>query len=394
MIPYGKHYVDEEDVGAVAQVIRNGMLTQGPIIEEFEKAVSRYVGSKYAVAVSSGTAALHLANKVAGVKPGANIVTSPITFVSTANAARFCGGEVFFSDIELDTINMCPSALGEALNEHKNIRAVCPVHFAGHTCDMVKIKELADAHNAVIIEDGAHAFGAKYKSGNRVGCCENSLMTIFSFHPVKSIAAGEGGMITTNDYDVYRQLLRLRSHGINKLDDELSNVGQAMTNGILNPWYYEMQELGFHYRFTDIHASLGLSQLSKIEKFMDRRTILANQYDNIFSEFPEYFSLQHSDRTLSANHIYVVRFNLKRLKISRAELMNKLKSKGINSQVHYLPVPMHPFYQKSNDVMGRLKSATEYYENCLSIPLYYGLSDEQQNYVIKNLLYLIETKGN
>jgi len=233
MIPYGKHHIDEDDIQAIVDILRSSFLTQGPAVEAFEKAIAEYVGSKYAVAVSSGTSALHLSALAAGVGPGTSVVTSPITFVASANAARYCGGDVLFADIDPETINMSPDALREVLLKNSNVKAIIPVHFAGLPCDMIAIKSLADNAGAIVIEDAAHALGATYPNGKRVGCCENSLMTIFSFHPVKAIAAGEGGMITTNDEATYRKLIRLRSHGINKLDDNFELPLQAFEKGEL-----------------------------------------------------------------------------------------------------------------------------------------------------------------
>lgn len=282
MIPYGKHHVEEDDIQAVAAVLRGGVLTQGPAVEAFESAIAGYVGAKYAIAVSSGTAGLHLAAMVAGVGPGAALITSPITFVASANAGLYAGGRVVFADVDFGTVNMSPASLEKALADNSDVKAIVPVHFAGLPCDMLAIKSLADKAGAAVIEDAAHALGATYSNGSKVGCCENSLMTVFSFHPVKAIAAGEGGMITTNDETVYRRLLRLRSHGINKLNDPLLLSGQAYTDGVLNPWYYEVQELGFHYRITDIQCALGLSQLKKLDKFLERRRILVERYDAAF----------------------------------------------------------------------------------------------------------------
>ena len=257
MIPYGKHHIDEDDIQAVVNVLRGGDLTQGPMVGEFEKAVSEYVGSKYAVAVSSGTAALHLAALVAEVGPRTALVTSPITFVASANSALYVGARVLFADIDPQTINMSPESLRQVIKDNPDVRAIIPVHFAGLPCDMPAIKSVANQASAIIIEDAAHALGSKYPDGQQVGCCSHSHMTIFSFHPVKTIAAGEGGMITTNDKRIYQKLLRLRSHGINKLGDSLLLPEQAIEDGIRDPWYYEMQELGFNYRITDIKCALG-----------------------------------------------------------------------------------------------------------------------------------------
>ena len=392
MIPYGKHYIDENDIQAVVDVLRSDYLTQGPIVEKFERAVAEYVGVKYAVAVSSGTAALHLANLAADVGPGFSAVTSPITFVASANSILYAGGKVLFADIENDTVNMSPESLEDIFETNKNIKAVIPVHFAGLPCDMSKIKEISDKYGAVIIEDAAHALGAAYSSGKMVGSCENSLMTTFSFHPVKAIASGEGGMITTNDEMIYRKILRLRSHGINKLNDELLNKSQSHTKDIKNPWYYEMQELGFNFRITDIQASLAMSQLSKINNFMRRRSNLASRYDSFFINYSEYFSVQNFNRDLSANHIYVIRLNLSKLKLTRAELMIKLLDQGVGSQVHYLPIPMHPYYSKHGYTMKKFPNSKRYYDECLSIPLYFGLTDAEQQFVISALSKFIEKR--
>src|SRR3989338_1329994 len=284
MIPYGKHHIDEEDIQAVVDVLRSGILTQGPAIEAFEQAVAKYVNAKYAVALSSGTAALHLAALAAGVCPGKSLVTSPITFVASANAALYAGGRVVFADIDPETINMSPDSLRKELTNNPDVRAIVPVHFAGLPCDMPAIKAAADQAGAIVIEDAAHALGATYPDGRRVGSCAYSQMTIFSFHPVKAIAAGEGGMITTNDEAIYRKLLRLRSHGINKLEDPFQLPEQAETDGVRDPWYYEMQELGFHYRITDMQCGLALSQLKKLDRFIARRLALVKKYDEAFAD--------------------------------------------------------------------------------------------------------------
>lgn len=385
MIPYGKHHIDEDDIKSVIEVLRSGILTQGPTVEAFENAIAEYVGAKYAIAVSSGTAALHLANLVANVKPGNSIVTSPITFVASANAARYCGGDVHFADIEPDTINISPQSLKEVLAKNSNIRAVVPVHFAGLPCDMDLIKTLSDSAGAMVIEDAAHALGARYKNGKLVGCCENSLMTIFSFHPVKAIAAGEGGMITTNDENVYRRLLRLRSHGINKFDDPLLEKEQAITNGVINPWYYEMQELGLHYRITDIQCALALSQLRKIDTFVERRRELANQYDKLFSKINQCLPIQILGRSQSAHHLYVLRINFDALKLNRPQLMLHLRSQGIGTQVHYIPLARHPYYRALGFQPHNYPNAESYYKEALTIPLFYDLTNEQQNDIFNKL---------
>lgn len=382
MIPYGKHHIDEEDIQAVVNVLRSGILTQGPIIEQFEQEIARYVGSRYAVAVSSATAGLHLAAIAAGVGPGSTLITSPITFVASANAGLYAGGDVAFADIDPQTINMSPKSLNIALENNPNTKAVIPVHFAGLPCDMTAIKLLADNAGAVIIEDGAHALGASYSYGGKVGSCSHSLMTIFSFHPVKAIAAGEGGMITTNDDSIYRKLLRLRSHGINKLNDPFEIPSQAQTKGEANPWYYEMQELGFHYRITEMQCALALSQFKKLDQFILRRRILAKKYDEAFAVFKNCWPAQSMGRDFSGHHLYVLRIDFTALGMNRAQLMKELKERDIGSQVHYIPVPMQPYYQKQGLNLEDFPGAINYYEEALSIPLFYDLTDAQQEYIV------------
>ncbi len=390
MIPYGKHYIDDDDIQAVVNVLKSGALTQGPAVEAFEQAVANYVGAKYAVAVSSGTAALHLAAMAAGVGPGASLVTSPITFVASANAGLYVGAKVLFADIDPETVNISPESLKDVLNKNSDVKAIIPVHFAGLPCDMPRIKSLADSAGAVVIEDAAHALGATYADGQRVGSCAHSLMTIFSFHPVKAIAAGEGGMIMTNDEVTYRKLIRLRSHGINKLDDPLQVPNQAFTNGELNPWYYEMQELGFHYRITDLQCALALSQFKKIENFIDRRRQLVKQYDEFFLSTDHCRPAQNVGRDQSAHHIYILKINFDSVGLHRGEFMRQLKVRGIGSQVHYIPVPSQPYYQKLGFQIQEYPNAQKYYQQALSIPLFYSLSDVQQEYVVSTIKELLK----
>jgi perosamine synthetase len=389
MIPYGKHHIDEQDIQAVVDVLRSGALTQGPVIESFEQAIADYVGAKYAVAVSSGTAALHLSALAAGVGPGTSLITSPITFVASANAALYAGGRVVFADIDPDTVNMPPSALSKALANNPDARAVIPVHFAGLPCDMPAIKSIAEQAGVTVIEDAAHALGAQYPDGQRVGSCAYSHMTIFSFHPVKAIAAGEGGMITTNDEATYRKLLRLRSHGINKLDDPLQMPEQAETDGIRDPWYYEMQELGFHYRITDIQCGLALSQFKKLGRFIARRRELVNKYDEAFADMRNCRPAQAAGRDRSGHHLYVLRIDFDSIGLSRGQLMQELKSRGIGSQVHYIPVPAHPHYRRLGFKPEDYPNAQKYYQEALSIPLFYDLTDDQQERVISAIKDLV-----
>lgn len=390
MIPYGKQYIDEDDIKAVTDVLRGSWLTQGPKIAEFEHAVANYVGTKYAVAVNSGTSALHLTALVAGISPGKSLVTSPITFVATANAALYAGGEVLFADVDPETINLSSEALSTVVHINSNVQAIVPVHFAGLPCDMSEIKSIADSVNAVVIEDAAHALGAKYPNGKMVGCCSHSLMTIFSFHPVKAIAAGEGGMITTNDENVYHQLLRLRSHGINKETDPLIYPDQQDKDGLPAQWYYEMQELGYNYRITDIQCALGLSQLAKLDLFIERRRELVKKYDQAFEGISHCRPAQTVGRNESGHHLYVLRIDFDSIGISRQRFMKELRERDIGTQVHYIPVPMQPMYKQLGYEANHYFHAMEYYNEAISIPLYYSLTDDEQTQVINSIQQLLE----
>ena len=385
IIPYGKHHIDEEDIKSVVDVLRSESLTQGNQIIKFEQAIADYVGAKYAIAVSSGTAALHLSALVAGVGPENALVTSPITFVASANSALYAGGRGIFADIDPPTINIAPENLKQVIEDNPDVRAVVPVHFAGLPCDMPAIKLVADQVDAVVIEDAAHALGAKYPDGRQVGCCAHSHMTIFSFHPVKAIATGEGGMITTNDERVYRKLLRLRSHGINKFDDPLLLPEQSEEDGALVPWYYEMQELGFNYRITDIQSALGLSQLSKIQKFIARRRELVMRYDEELSGMCNCIPAQNTGSKHSSHHLYVIRIDFEKIGLSRRRFMKALKDSKIASQIHYIPIPMHPYYQQMGFKIEDYPNAKKYYQEALTIPLYYELTDDQQSMIISKI---------
>jgi len=339
--------------------------------------------------VSSGTAALHLACMAAGVGPGQRVVTSPITFVASANCARYVGADVVFSDIDAATLNLAPAALERCLGQHSRVAAIIPVHFAGLPCDMPAIHALAKRAGAYVIEDAAHALGATLPDGSRVGACRYSDMTTFSFHPVKHVAAGEGGMITTNDESIYQHLLRLRSHGINKGNDPYLVPEASVTGGDANPWYYEMQELGFNCRITDIQSALALSQFRKLDRFVDTRRQLALRYDAAFAAVPQLAPVQQAGRKRSAHHLYVVRMDFGRLGTSRAAVMGRLRERGIGSQVHYIPVPAHPYYRQMGYRTADTPNAADYYAEALSLPLFFGLEDAQQDLVVETLLVAI-----
>jgi len=388
MIPYGKHHIDRNDIKSVIKVLKSNNLTQGPLISAFENKISKYVGSKYSVAVSSCTAGLHLASIVSKLKKGKKLLTSPITFIATANSSLYSGAETIFADIDSSTINISAENIKKVILKNK-IHAIAPIHFGGLPCDMKKIKQIASKINAFIYEDAAHAFGASYKDGSKVGSCKYSDMTVFSFHPVKSIAMGEGGVITTNNKKIYKQLLRLRNHGIERDKNNFKFKKQGFFNKQSNPWYYEMQELGYHYRITDIQCALGLSQLKKINKFLLRRREIAKRYDIAFENLKNCQPIQKKMRNFSSNHLYILKINFKKLGKNRADLMREFRRVGIQTQVHYIPVLSHPYFKKKKYKNYSFPNSYDYYKSSLSIPIFYDLSNKQQSYVIEKVKTLI-----
>lgn len=369
-IPYGRQSVDEEDIRAVVAVLRGDYLTTGPYIAEFEEKFSAYVGSRYAVAVSSGTAALHLACLAAGIGSGDEVITSPMSFAATANCALYVGARPVFCDIDAAG-NIDPELIEEKVTPAT--RAIIPVHYGGLPCRMDKINEIARRHGLVIIEDACHALGAVYQ-GAKVGSCRYSDMAVFSFHPVKHITTGEGGMITTNSEELYQKLVCLRSHGIVRDPIRFLEDGHG-------GWYYEMQRLGFNYRMTDIQAALGISQLKKIDRFVRRRRDIAARYTEAFKGLPLELP-EDGDDCRHAYHLYVVKLKPE-AQADRKELYDRLKSRGIFSQVHYIPIHTMPYYrEKLGYRWGDYPQAEDHYQRVLSLPLYPGLSDEEVDTVI------------
>ena len=377
MIYYGHQHITEKDIQAVEKVLRSNYLTQGPVIESFEKKVANYCGAKYAVAVTNATSALHIACKAAGLGEGDVLWTSPITFTASANCGRYCGADVDFVDIDDKTYNMSVAELRHKLETAvKKPKVVIPVHLAGQSCDMEAIKALADEYGFKIIEDASHATGADYKN-TKVGSCRYSDMTVFSFHPVKIVTTGEGGIVLTNNKELYEKLKLYRSHGITRDSD-------LMTQEADGPWYYQQIELGFNYRMTDLQAALGCSQMDSLDKFVARRRYLVKRYNEKLKGLPLRTPYQ-DEATNPSWHIYIIRVDFTKVKLSKKEIFARMKDRGIVLNLHYIPVHTQPYYQKLGFQKGDFPVSEKYYEEAITLPLYYDLTDEQQDEVIEAL---------
>jgi len=385
-IPYGRQHITKEDIAAVVDVLRSDFLTQGPKIREFEEAFARYVGSKYAVAVSNGTAALHLCALALGVKEGDKVITTPITFAASANCVRYCGGEVVFADIDPETWLLDIDKVRELLEKAPKgtYKGVVPVDFAGRPVDLEEFRKLADEYGLWIIEDACHAPGGFFmdSNGTRQNCGNGNFadLAIFSFHPVKHIAAGEGGMITTNDFKLYQKLLSLRTHGIVKDENMYLNPIEFAGGTDSYPgWYMEMQDLGYNYRLTDFQAALGMSQLIRADQGLQRRREIAKYYYDAFKSIPQ---IKRHSGTLGghAYHLYILETE------DRLGLYNHLREHSIFAQIHYIPLHLMPYYQQLGWNRGDLTNAETYYSGCISLPMYPTLADYQQDDVIKRII--------
>lgn len=375
IIPYGRQSIGEDDIQAVVEVLRSDLITQGPVSVQFEKAIADYCGARYAVAVSSGTAALHLAALAAGFGPGDEVITSPMTFVASSNCALYCGAVPVFADIDAKTYCIDVAKIQEKINP--TTRGVIPVHFAGQPCRMAEISTMAKEHGLTVIEDAAHAIGAEYDVDGetfKVGSCAHSDMTIFSFHPVKHITCGEGGAITTNNPKLYTKLQLLRTHGITKDPDQMEKDG--------GPWYYEMHELGYNFRITDFQCALGMSQLKKLDMFVRRRRDIVAAYNLAFGALPELITPFECDDVRSSYHLYVIQFKT----VDRLTAFNTLRDKGIGVHVHYIPVHLQPYYRKALGCKpGDNPEAESYYSRVVTLPIYPDMTDEMVNRVIKGV---------
>lgn len=377
MIPYGRQSISEADIEAVAKVLRSDFLTQGPVVPAFEEAVASLCGARFGIGANSATSALHLACMALGVGLGDRVWTSPITFVASANAALYCGAEVDFVDIDERSYNMSPelfeAKLKQAADSGTLPKVVIPVHLAGQSCDMAAIHAAASRYGVRIIEDASHAIGGSYRS-RPVGSCEHSDITVFSFHPVKIVTTGEGGMAMTNDAHLAGLMETDRTHGITRDPAKLQHDD-------IGPWYYEQQRLGFNYRMTDIAAALGLSQLSRIEEFLARRREIAATYDEAFADLPTIRPWQDPE-TQSAWHLYIIRIDRRRVRRTHREIFDALRSDGIGVNLHYIPVYRQPYYRELGFGQGYCPNAEAYYAEAISIPMFPALTDEEQQEVI------------
>lgn len=369
-LSYGKQSIDEEDIAAVVETLRSPFLTQGSKVEEFERAIAEYTGAKYAVSFANGTAALHGACYAAGIGEGDEVITTPITFAASANAVRYCGGTVVFADIDEKTYNIDPNEIRKKITA--KTKALIPVDFTGQPVDLDEIMAIAEEHNLLVIEDGAHSLGAEYK-GSKVG--SQAHMTMFSFHPVKPITTGEGGIITTNCEELYEKLKLFRSHGIEKITYSLEQ----------GDWYYEMTDLGFNYRMTDIQAALGLSQLKKLDSFIERRREIADIYNRELADIPGVILPYQSNNSRSGWHLYTIQLDEQVIGKSRREVFDEMRALNIGVHVHYIPVYWHPYYMELGYELGICPKAESWYERALTLSLFPGMLDEDASDVVQSI---------
>ena len=377
-LSYGRQYIDEEDIRAVTETLRGDYLTGGPKIAELERRLCEVTGAKYAVAVSNGTAALHLAALTAGFGEGDEVIVSSVTFAASANCVLYCGAKPVFADIRPDTYNIDPDSVRKLITPRT--KGIIAVDFTGQAVEHDALEAICREHNLVLIEDAAHAIGTKYK-GQPVGSIAD--MTCFSFHPVKTVTGGEGGAVTTNNEKMYRRLLRLRTHGITRDREEMVHPTDA-------GWYNEQVELGYNYRITDFQAALLLSQLDKLPRFAARRKELVEKYNQAFSEIPELFVQKEIPESDTTRHLYILRIRPEKLTCDRRQFFDALCTEGICPQVHYLPVYWHSYYEKLGYEKGLCPQAESYYEEVLSIPLYYALTDADAEDVIHAVRKIVE----
>lgn len=369
-LSYGRHCIDEKDIQAVSDVLRGDFLTCGPKIHELEEKLCQITGAKYCVAVSNGTAALHIAAMAAGIKEGDEVITSSITFAASANCTLYCGGRPVFADINPNTYNIDPESVKKLITPRT--KAVVAVDFTGQAVELDKLRAICEEHNLILIEDAAHSIGTKY-NGQPIGSIAD--MTTFSFHPVKTVTAGEGGAVTTNSKELYDKLVLFHAHGITR------NI-QQMVHPTTDPWYNEQITLGYNYRMTDFQAALLLSQLEKLEKFSNRRKEIVARYNEAFSQIPQLQVQEEIPESDTTRHLYILRFRSEMMNCTRREFFDALHAENIYSQVHYLPVYRHAYYESLGYEKGLCPNAEKYYSEVCSLPLYYSLTDSDVNDVI------------
>lgn len=385
-IPYGKQTIDENDINAITNAMTDDLLTTGPTAKKFEEALSAYCNAKYTVAVSNGTAALHLASIVL-LEEGDKVLTTPNSFLATSNAILYVNAKPIFVDIEINgniDLDLCE----KELQKDPTIKAIYGVHFSGNSLDQNKLKHLRETYDVLVLEDCAHSIGAEFE-GIKAGSCANSDCSIFSFHPVKNMTTGEGGAITTNSKEIYERLLRLRNHGMSREESFCQDKTMMYDEkNNLNPWYYEMVELGFNYRITDIQCALGLSQLSKLDLFIQRRHEIAKLYDDAFSHSDLITPLYLFDGN-SSYHLYVVRVDFSKINLTKSELFTAMRKKNIGIMVHYIPINKQPYYKSLGYGNENTPVMDNYYKECLSLPMYPKMNDDQQTYVIDSLFEVL-----
>ena len=387
MIPYGRQNINQADIDAVVEVLRSDFLTQGPMVPAFEQAIATKVGANHAVAVNSATSALHIACLALGVGKGDAVWTSPITFVAGANCALYCGATVDFVDIDPCTYNLSVERLAEKLDLAKRVgnlpKVVIPVHLCGQSCDMAGIYDLSQQYGFKVIEDASHAIGGKYK-GELIGNGHYSDITIFSFHPVKIITTGEGGMAVTNDAGLAKKMRLLRSHGITSTPEDMQ------PRPAHEIWNYQQVDLGFNYRMTDFQAALGLSQMQRLDTFLTKRHAIAKRYDHMLSTIPALTPWQHKD-TYSAYHLYVIRLKLNKISKTQRQVHEALQAAEIGINLHYIPIYLQPYYKKMGFSQGYCPQAEQYYSEAISIPIYPDLNLAQQNQVVAEISVVLGT---
>lgn len=378
-IYYGRQWIDDEDIAAVVKTLRSDFITCGPKVDEMERCLEDYTGARHAVAVSNGTAALHCACIAAGIGPGDEVITTPLTFAASANCVLYCGGRPIFADIDPETYNIDPTSIREKITAHT--KAIVAVDFTGQSVDNDEIRKICDEHNLVFIEDAAHAIATKY-DGKQVGSMAD--MTCFSFHPVKTVTGGEGGAITTNDEDLYKKLVLAHAHGITH-DENL--MEEAPHEG---PWYYEEISLGFNYRITDFQAALIISQMKKLDRFAERRKEIVKRYDEAFADIPEIIVQKEIAKSDTCRHLYIIRLDLDRLSCTRREFFDAMSAENVQCQIHYVPVYWFPFYRHMGYERGLCPIAEDVYKGIMSIPIYPKMTEQDVEDVIHAVNKVVE----